>query len=104
VSKKLPPPDNEGNLLGRMSRLKSQARSHAQLELKESDGDPKTVFAKHVKKIDKELVALRKRLAKVRGVEEPSKAPEKPQKPEEESSQGRVPADYDDLLARLGEL
>ena len=112
---KKPPPDNVGNLRGRIHSLLVSAHQNAKMEAKEG-GDYERVLAKEMKQREPQFKNLRIRLAKVQKMSQgapvstvkPKKSRAKPaaepQEPSKKRSAGTVPADYDDLLAALGGL
>jgi hypothetical protein len=70
---KKPPPDNVGNVLGRIRALKVVAHQNAAMD----EGDPERALARHMKAIEPRLKKLRARLAKVRR-EAPVPPPDEP--------------------------
>jgi hypothetical protein len=98
---KRPPPDNEGNLRGRMKLLRVSARQNARLAVREG-ADYDKALARQLKAIEPGLKDLRARLERVRkGLPEPA---EPPQEAPKKRSATRVPADYEDLLDTLASL
>lgn len=70
-------------------------------------GDYDRALAKAMREFEPRFKNLRARLAKVQGkapATKPQKAPEAPTTKPKKRSAARVPADYDDLLATLGDL
>ena len=112
---KKPPPDNVGNVRGRIRALITSARQHARMAAKEG-GDYDRALAKEMRAREPQFKKLRVRLAKVQKTAQPapvsktktkkgaSKAVVKPQEAPKKRSAGTVPADYDDLLDALGGL
>lgn len=106
---KKPPPDNVGNVRGRIRALKMMARSHARVAAKQG-GDYERALAKEMRARESQFKKLRVRLAKVPPVSETTpkkgapKAAVTPQEPPKKRRAATVPADYDDLLDALGGL
>jgi hypothetical protein len=113
---KKPPPDNPGNVMGRIRALQTVIKQHASMAVKEG-ADPARALAKAQRQFEPDLKKLRARLAKVQKTtqtapvpkaktkKKASKATVKPQEAQKKRSAGTtVPADYDDLLAALGGL
>lgn len=112
------PPDNVGNMRGRIYMLKSSARLAAGMAAREDGVSYDQVLIKELKKLEPELKKLHARLAKAqkgakapasktkpkKAAEKPKKVAEKPQKRSKKRSATRVPKDYDDLLETLGNL
>ena len=112
------PPDNVGNIRGRLQALKMNVRSHATMGTKEG-GDYDRILAKELKLVGSRLKTLQGRLIKLQkkvpAVSDPtgskgktkkkaSKTTGKPQKTSQKRGTATVPADYDDLLDALGGL
>ena len=76
---KKPPPDNEGNVVGRIRALKTLARERAKMD----EGEHERALGRRLKELEPQLHKLRARLAKVRK---------------------SAPAPKGDLLATLGGL
>lgn len=113
---KKPPPDTVGNVRGRMSALRTSATQNARMSAKEGQDFVKSL-GKELKQIAPQMKKLKARLEKARknAPASPAKPPSKPrkkarrapettQKPAKKQGSARVPADYDDLLATLGDL
>lgn len=93
---KKPPPDDVGNLRGRMLALRTVARQRARMD----EGEHLRALGRRMKEIEPQLNALRRRLAAVRAA-----AAKDAPKPERTPAAGTtVPAPDGDLLDALGSL
>jgi len=101
-----------GNLRGRLRAVKVIARQTARVAARDG-ADLDRAMAKELKAIKPTLKKLQARLAKTRQAEGTLKGSKgsaqqrrakTPQKPPGKVSRGKVPEDYDDLLATLNEL
>ena len=105
------PPDNIGNLHGRLQALKTGAQNYAGMVAKEG-GDYDHALAKETKALKSRFKGLRDRLAKTQKSSTKTKGKSKRQSKDpvgssgapKKRSAGTVPADYDDLLETLEDL
>jgi hypothetical protein len=106
---KKPPPDNVGNVLGRIRALKVSVRQNARMDARDG-GDYDKALAKHMASAEKRFKKLHIRLKKVRK-DQPATVPAKPvrkaQSPSKKATKKRTTRkgrDEGDILAALGAL
>lgn len=99
---KKPPPDNEGNVLGRIRALKISVHRQAAMDTKEG-GDYDKALAKHMRAAETQLKKLRARLKKVRR-DQPVTPPTVKQKLAQRRAARSGTASKGDILATLNSL